>query len=296
MLLDEHTRFLILNGMLNGHTDDDIMKILKLSEEKFASLIGFDTFQEYMNIVENIRWSLEISDVERFIINLYFLDYYCSSYIPKSDGDIYVFTVNMIRDEYLQKPYDTEILKNMLLDVLPSVTIGNSLEARDGVMTIPSKYEKNFSTSCVSAFKKYAYGDTVLTRTVFKDIMNYFDIVNYSNLSRKNCRQFIEVAAKNKYHLSILNQLVNLPLVDYLTVYSIFGSIIKISNDSEKLMVLTNDKNKVSKQILLSNSVLNLLTKTPNLLESCYYDDGYIMILTNSGYRPLILQEEADLY
>ena len=61
-------------------------------------------------------------------------------------------------------------------------------------------------------------------------------------------------------------------------------------------MVLTNDKNKVSKQILLSNSVLNLLTKTPNLLESCYYDDGYIMILTNSGYRPLILQEEADLY
>ena len=84
--------------------------------------------------------------------------------------------------------------------------------------------------------------------------------------------------------------------MDYLTIYQTFHALLKISNDSKKILLLTQDSKGISKQLSISSSVVNILAKTPMLFDSCKYDNGYIMILTNTGYRPLILHEEVDLY
>lgn len=296
MILDEHLRFIILNSMLNGHKDDEVMKTLSLSQDSYAQLIGFSTFEEYQQIATNLKYNSDATDAERLLINLFSLDYYCCSYLTGEDGSYSIITVNMLRDEFLKEPYPVDLLKRILLDMLPEVKTGDCLKARDGVLTIPSKLSNKFESLCISAFKKYAYGDGILTRAAFKDIVPYFDITQYKTLTAKLCRHLIETASKRGYHLGCLNQLVKLPLVDYLTIYQTFHALLKISNDSKKIMLLTQDSRGVSKQLSISSSVVNILAKTPMLFDSCKYDNGYIMILTNTGYRPLILHEEVDLY
>lgn len=296
MILEEHLRFIILNAILNGHKDEEIMKTLSLTQHSYTQLLGFSTFEEYHEITKNLKYNSDATEVERLLINLFSLDYYCCSFLTSEDGSRSVITVNMLRDEFLKEPYPVDLLKRILLDMLPEVKTGDYLKAQDGVLTIPSKFSNKFESLCISAFKKYAYGDGILTRAVFKDILPYFDITSYKTLTAKSCRHFIETASKKGYHLGCLNQLVKLPIVDYLTIYQTFHALLKISNDSKKILLLTQDSKGISKQLSISSSVVNILAKTPMLFDSCKYDNGYIMILTNTGYRPLILHEEVDLY
>lgn len=296
MILEEHQRFIVLNGLLNGHSDEEMIKTLSLSKDSYAQLIGFSTFEEYHESVKNLKHTIDITDAERLLINLFSLDYYCCSHIKMDDGQYSIFTLNMLRDEFLKEVYPIDLLKRILTDMLPKVQTGNCLKACDGVLMLPKELSNKFESICISAFKKYAYGDGILTRTVFKDIVHYFDIVDYKPLTSKVCRHFIEAAAKHDYHLCCLNQLVKLSLIDYLTIYQTFHVLLKMSNDSEKIMLLTQDSKGGSKQLSIPSSVVNLLAKTPTLFDSCKYENGYILILTNTGYRPLILHEEVDLY
>lgn len=296
MILEEHQRFIALNAMLNGHNDDEIMKTLSLSKEAFSQLIGFTTYEEYSEKTKNLKRMDDSPHIERLLLNVFSLDYYCCSHLTNKDGSYSIFTMNMLRDEFLKNPYPADLLKQMLIDLLPKVQTGNCLKASDGILMIPADIASKFDSVCLSAFKKYAFGNGILTRSLFKDIVRYFDIVEYTTLSPKLCRQFIETASKHGYHLCVLNQLVQLPIVDYLAVYQAFHALLKISNDSEKIMILTQDNRGTSKHLTISSSVVNILTKTPMLFDSCKYENGYIMVLTNTGYRPLILHEEVDLF
>lgn len=295
MILEEHQRFLILNAMLNGHNDDNIIKTLSLSKDVFAQLIGFSTYEEYSEKTKNLKYTNDATDIERLLMNVFSLDYYCCSHLTNQDGSYSIFTINTLRGEYLKSPYPSDLLKRMLIDLLPNVQKGDCLKAQDGVLMIPEKFMNRFESICISAFKKYAYGDGILTKSLFKDIIRYFDIVEYTSLTAKACRQFIETASKHGYHLCVLNQLVQLPLVDYLTIYQTFHALLKISNDSERIMLLTQDSRGNARQLTISSSIVNTLSKTPMLFDSCKYENGYIMILTNTGYRPLIMHEEVDL-
>ena len=183
MILEEHLRFIVLNAMLNGHKDDEIMKTLSLSQDGYAQLIGFSTFEEYHKIAKNLKYNSDTTEVERLLINLFSLDYYCCSFLTREDGSHSIITVNMLRDEFLKEPYPVDLLKRILMDMLPEVKTGDCLKAQDGVLTIPSKFSNKFESLCISAFKKYAYGDGILTRAVFKDIALYFDITSYKNIN-----------------------------------------------------------------------------------------------------------------
>ena len=92
--------------------------------------------------------------------------------------------------------------------------------------------------------------------------------------------------------MSAVNDLLGIPLYDYIRVASLTGAIMQLDTDNIHLLCSMRNNNK-DIVVMVPNQVISMLGRSPRLFEDCYYADGIVYHKTATGYKALALPEEV---
>lgn len=281
----DEIRFLIYTGLLKNQKEKDIIKNLKISNKDFANAIGFDTFENYLDIIDGTLSKIDLPDYEQMILSFYQTEIYCNVLTTNNN----IITSRTLKETILKENVDNSILYSIISEMLPEIHIGKTLSMKDGILTITKDLEDLYLDKAVKVFKDYTYAASILTFNRYKKIKNYFDITQGSIIDSESISSIIKICAKSGYKISALPYLLGINIPDYIKIYNIFNVIIKVCSDNENFLLLTHDGDE-SVIVKLPLYYFDKLVITPSLFANSKFDkkNGKLYILTNTGYKNLI--------
>lgn len=287
--------FLALNGLLLGHTLEDIALSLHLEEETLLNAIGYDSMDDYRRDTEGAKKHYDLSDEEKVLLNILTTQEYLFTCLHTAKGlQLYDgATLNLIA---ANNP-DRNAIPLIMNDFMPTIKVGNIPYAKDGILYLPEHYIKDTAKRdnlFIRVFNYKFYARPILSKKLTKILLQNLYLNATPTLTPTDMRMLISHAGSNGYLLSAVNDLLRLPLNDFIKIYNMTGAVMRydVNEECVKLLTMVREKEKPI-VVLVPPDIVQMLAKSPRLFEDSYYTHGALYVKTNVGYKPLVMQEEV---
>lgn len=290
------TTFIALNALLLGKTPEQIMQECHLTEDEITNALGLESLDHYNKLTRNARDFVEFDDVTKMLINYFAMNSYTLSCIC-SDGNR-----NLFASDTLRSLVDNNNFANCLHVIAKSFLPTEIKKAKtdicilDGVIYLPEEYihdENKFNNAIRTAVLAYFKGSPLLTKTQTRLVLNNCSPNDDLSITPNALGKLITKVAEKGYTLHAIQSIMFLPIHDYSAIYNQTGVVMCGANDGY-ITLMTVYKNKDKPVVVKAPSdILSKLQKSPYYLKDCYYDNGFIYVRTNVGYKQLILSREV---
>lgn len=292
--------FITLNGLLQGMNLDEIHLHTGISETELVNSIGFDSIENFRSIYDNLEEHYPLKEEEHLLLNFLNLHEYNIALLENDKGS-QLYGYNILYSLAHSKSLELSAIPNILLEYLPTIKSGKKCYACDGSLYLPPNIVDNENTLnnlLIDVFNMHFFAKPLLNARQVEKLKDNLTLAQAPSITPSDVYSIIHHISKKGYKLSAINDLLGIPLYNYVDIFSLTGAVMDYDN-GESVRVLSYPKNTTDSTLgtvmLIPSEIITTLVKAPRLFEECYIENGYIYIKTNVGYKQLILHKEVSL-